>query len=318
MNQKMVSMEICRPDEIPDQLRTGSDDSGNRVITDNGKIYLQFDHTVISCTDNPAGRELVYNILLACRSSMSPLSGREDLFYRVLNEPGFIPDQNQLKTNRVNPAARRYVVVFRSSSPMSRDLAAVLSDIAPMEQDDTVIPVDYQTAAFIRETGFLTADELKEYTEAVIGTMEDEGITGIKAGIGNEAARLDQLRNSFSEGMDALSTGMRFHSRDAVYLYSGQMLDRILDSIPNQKKEEIRKRTYIRGTPGGLSAEMLETVRVFFRNDLNLTAASKQLFIHRNTLNYRLDKIKKETGLDLRSFEDAVIFRIISGIPDDI
>ena len=65
--------------------------------------------------------------------------------------------------------------------------------------------------------------------------------------------------------------------------------------------------------PAKEAEEMLETVRVFFRNDLNLTATSKQLFIHRNTLNYRLDKIRKETGLDLRSFEDAVIFRIIYG-----
>ena len=63
-----------------------------------------------------------------------------------------------------------------------------------------------------------------------------------------------------------------------------------------------------------LSEETLETVRVFFQNDLNLTAASKQLYIHRNTLNYRLDKIRKDFGLDLRSFQDAVIFRVISEI----
>ena len=60
---------------------------------------------------------------------------------------------------------------------------------------------------------------------------------------------------------------------------------------------------------------MLETVRVFFRNDLNLTAASKQLFIHRNTLNYRLDKIRKLSGLDLRCFHDAVVFSVIMLIP---
>ena len=62
---------------------------------------------------------------------------------------------------------------------------------------------------------------------------------------------------------------------------------------------------------------MLDTVRVFFDNDLNLTAASKQLFIHRNTLNYRLDKIKKDFGLDLRSFRDAVIFKSVSEMTDE-
>ena len=65
------------------------------------------------------------------------------------------------------------------------------------------------------------------------------------------------------------------------------------------------------------SDEMLETVRVFFMNDLNLTAASRQLFIHRNTLNYRLDKIRKISGLDLRKFHDAVIFSVIALIPQE-
>ena len=68
------------------------------------------------------------------------------------------------------------------------------------------------------------------------------------------------------------------------------------------------------GVSNKLTDEMMETVRVFFQNDLNITAASRQLFIHRNTLNYRLDKIKKDFGLDLRCFQDAVVFRIISEI----
>ena len=58
----------------------------------------------------------------------------------------------------------------------------------------------------------------------------------------------------------------------------------------------------------------METIRVFFRNDLSITAASRELFIHRNTLIYRLDKIRRDTGLDLRTFEDAVIFRLICGM----
>ena len=110
---------------------------------------------------------------------------------------------------------------------------------------------------------------------------------------------------------------MRYHIQDRVYVYEKQMLERIIDTIPENKKKEIQKSFYGNCRETALSDEMLETVRVFFRNDLNLTAASKQLFIHRNTLNYRLDKIKKEFGLDLRSFGDAVVFRIISEMSDE-
>ena len=67
--------------------------------------------------------------------------------------------------------------------------------------------------------------------------------------------------------------------------------------------------TYI--DEAAFSDEMLETVRVFFEHDLSITSASRELFIHRNTLNYRLDKIRRDTGLDLRHFHDAVVFRLI-------
>ena len=62
---------------------------------------------------------------------------------------------------------------------------------------------------------------------------------------------------------------------------------------------------------------MLETIRVYFRNDLNLSTTARQLFIHRNTLNYRLEKIRRETGLDLRNFRDAAVFQLISLLPDN-
>ena len=65
-----------------------------------------------------------------------------------------------------------------------------------------------------------------------------------------------------------------------------------------------------------LTEETLETIRVFFRNDLNLSTTARQLFIHRNTLIYRMEKIRKATGLDLRKFEDAAVFRILMSIPD--
>ena len=93
-------------------------------------------------------------------------------------------------------------------------------------------------------------------------------------------------------------------------------IERILNCIPKERAAEIRREYPNICSDDGLTDEIRETVSVFFRNDLNLTAASKQLFIHRNTLNYRLDKIRRETGLDLRSFHDAVIFRILSGLAE--
>ena len=315
MDHETVKMEICHSSSLPEKLRSLSDQAGIKIIHDEGKIYLKLNQTVFTCPDNAAGRELAYSILLASRGDISRFSDREQLFFRILYDPGFLPDQQTMKSNRIISGAKRCIVVFRCYAPIEKNLTGILSEMAPMEEGDILIPVNYNTSVLIREMDIQSMEELKEYTEAVIGTMESEGIVGIKAGIGNAATGLDMIRDSFHEGMEAIATGIRFHPHETVYLYSGQELDRILDSIPNEKKQEIRKKVFGREEAGGIPDDMLETVRVFFQNDLNLTAASRQLFIHRNTLNYRLDKIKKETGLDLRSFEDAVIFRIISGIP---
>ena len=147
--------------------------------------------------------------------------------------------------------------------------------------------------------------------------MEGEGITGIKAGIGREAETADKLRTSYRDALNALSVGNTYHSQDSVYVYEKQTLERIVDSIPAEMKKQIRDEFRQIRAGETFSDEMLETVRVFFMNDLNLTAASRQLFIHRNTLNYRLDKIRKISGLDLRKFHDAVIFSVIALIPQE-
>ena len=317
MSETAVSMEICGPDRIPEEIRNNPDNRQKICIKD-GRIYLSLGNTVVSCPDCPAGREITYSLLVSCGQKTSGMSGKEAVFSRILLDAGFLPDQDTFRKNRIDPDAMRRVVVFRSYASLEKDLASFFIDIVPMETGDIVIPVDFHTVAFIKEMKIQTEDELKEFTEAVIGTMESEGITGVNAGIGDETSDPAGLRDSFQQGNDALSTGRKYHSRDHVFLYSGQILERILDSIPGKTRTEMTEKLFGNGSrTGGLSDEMLETVRVFFQNDLNLTAASRQLFIHRNTLNYRLDKIRKETGLDLRSFEDAVVFRIISGFMPD-
>ena len=314
MTDKTVQITVCCPEDLPDEIQCFPG-AKNQIIKHNGSIYLLSGHAVYSCPDDADGNELIYNLFLSIKGHAPDAGSREEIFYRILYEPEYVPDQILLKKHRIDPNQKRQIVVFRSYTSINKDMDTLFSEIAPMEPGDISVPVDYHTVALIKSLKYQTEEDLREYTEAVIGTMEDEGISGIKAGIGKAGMDSDALRDSFREALDALSVGIISHNRDNVFLYSRQTLDRILSSIPDEKMRHIRKSLFSNCTGGRLSDEMLETVRVFFQNDLNLTAASKQLFIHRNTLKYRLDKIKKETGLDLRSFEDAVIFRIVSAFP---
>ena len=168
-----------------------------------------------------------------------------------------------------------------------------------------------------KRKAFCTEDEIAEYAAAVIDTMVSEGFTDLQAGIGREADSITELHRSYEEAQNALLTGTRFHADETLFRYSEQKLERIISQIPAENRKKILAEYDSLYGGETFGAEMMETVRVFFRHDLNITSASRQLLIHRNTLNYRLDKIKRETGLDLRTFQDAVVFRLISEMAEN-
>ena len=316
MSGRAVMTEIFSPEDVPAQVRSGIEQCRGQFFRHEGRIYLMLDRHILSCEDSKEGEELFSCILANRQGRQETPENKTEFLKRILTDKEYIPDPALVKKYRINPDTHGTVMLFRSSVKHDKELIAVFSSMVPLESGDITVPIDHMTVAFIRKTDHSVSDELKEYSEAVIGTMESEGITGIKAGIGCPHRGFDGLRKSFGEADEALSVGMQFHGKDCVFSYTGQTLERILNCIPREKAADILEEYPEIFSPGVYSDEMKDTVDVFFRNDLNLTAASRQLFIHRNTLNYRLDKIRRETGLDLRSFHDAVIFRILSGLPE--
>ena len=315
MSGKKVMTEILRTDELPVELYQSILSSPDHLFRADGRIYLAAEQKIIILPDDPDGNDLLYSLIRQRSVNHAP-GQTEDVFLRIMNDPCFIPEQAVLRKFRIDPDACRYVIVFQAFSSLEKDLYTSFSAIAPIEKEDTVLQTGFDCVVLIRNPDFPDQDEIIDFTDAVIGTMESEGITGIKAGIGRPADGIHMLRNSYLDAQSALSLGIRYHRSDTLYLFDNLMLERILDSIPEEKKKEIREFFSEHNSAYPIHDEMLETVRIFFQNDLNLTAASRQLFIHRNTLNYRLDKIKKEFHLDLRRFTDAVVFKIISDISE--
>ena len=314
MDGTIIPTAVALTDVLPDAIREKLYSAPDHILTDKNSIYLLLDHSVFLIPNDDAGQALVHAVVQKKRNSPECPQNISELLERIINDPEYIPDALTIRKCGIRQDKQRCVAVFRSLSPLERELSSVLSAMAPSEEEDLILSLDYQTAAFIKDLEGQSDDDMKEFTEAVIGTMESEGITGICAGIGKTCGDLSGLRKSYLEGEQAISLGLRYHKPGKVFVFAEQMLERILDMIPGEERKKI-KQIYSADNPKvRMSDEMLETVRVFFQNDLNLTAASKQLFIHRNTLNYRLDKIKKEFGLDLRCFQDAVVFRIISEI----
>ena len=255
MEQEPIITEICRQEAIPAKLKIAPDSGIPRIIHQDGKIYLSLNRSAISLPDTPEGNELALDILMS-REECDPPSERASVYFRILTDPEYLPDSVMLKKYQIDPSDVRTVVVFRSVSPSEKDLYDAFLSIAPVESSDRIVRINYRTIAFIQEKQFRTDEELKEYTQAVIGTMESEGINGIRAGIGCSCSHITGLFRSYREASEALETGVRFQDQDHVFCYAEQMLERIIDSIPEDKISECRKTLFSNGGSGNLNDEM--------------------------------------------------------------
>lgn len=157
-------------------------------------------------------------------------------------------------------------------------------------------------------------DDLMEYTMALLDTLQNELGLEASIGLGGEVAGLEGLHLSYKEARKAIHIGKLFHPKQRIFAYHDLVLERfMMDCSPEEAKPYVEL-LFNRKTARLFTDEMLETVQVFLKRDLNLTDAARDLYIHRNTLVYRLDKIQKGCGLDLRHFRDAMLFKLLDDL----
>lgn len=206
------------------------------------------------------------------------------------------------------------VIVFRPEERPAFSLTETLRNLAPMEEND-LLAEDGAGRALLIKAGE-DPEEIAEFALALIDTVEGETGLRMKAGVSNVHRKPEEWPAGYREAISALETGDRFQRKAPVQVYAHQLLERMAERIPPETLREIRAQVFGDRAGGILTEETLETAERFFEADLNLSVAARQMFIHRNTLIYRLDRIQRETGLDLRSFRDAMIFRLLMMLPE--
>ena len=137
-----------------------------------------------------------------------------------------------------------------------------------------------------------------------------EFYTHCTVGIGTVVNNIKDLARSFKEAQVALEVGKVFDTEKAIVSYNHLGIARLIYQLPTTLCEMFLKEVFRKGSIDALDHETLFTIQRFFENSLNVSETSRKLFVHRNTLVYRLEKIKKITGLDLREFEDAIVFKV--------
>ena len=309
MDPVSVKINLMRMTDIPEEAAEAL--SRAETVRIGGTIYIRSGNQALACPEGEAGEALL-RALTARKEGQTGEREWQDPWQALLRgETGGLPAG-------IRNGIRRCVVLFAEMPGEEKTLTRQMWEtLAPTERGDAATRTETGRIALIKQTEGRTEEETAEFAAAVIETIETETGIRIQAGIGSAVTEAAELRESLRQAREAVALGRIYEPEERVYRYSRQTMERLIDAVPAEVRKRLRKELLSAETGKELNGEMMETVEAFFRNDLNLSTTARELFIHRNTLIYRLDKIRKETGFDLRRFRDAAAFRMISRMPDD-
>lgn len=177
--------------------------------------------------------------------------------------------------------------------------------------DDFVTEVDEDNVIIVKDvSGLDTPSEISKFASGLATELEKDGLKGVRIAVGTTVKEIKEVSRSYKEAKMALDVGKIFFEMRKVISYGELGIGRLIYQLPIPLCKMFIKEIFGGKNPDDFDEETLVTIDKFFENNLNVSETSRQLFIHRNTLVYRLDKLQKSTGLDLRVFEDAITFKI--------
>ena len=193
------------------------------------------------------------------------------------------------------------------------DMAAVdvLAGMFTDKMQDFVISINETDIAVIKQLpGEPTGGELEQIAKGMEDTLRNELFVKTVIGIGTVVFRLQELTDAYKEAQTAIDVGKVFDTEKSIINYENLGIGRLIYQLPTTLCEIFLTEVFKKNSIDSLDQETLFTINKFFENNLNVSETSRKLFVHRNTLVYRLEKIKKLTGLDLRQFDHAIVFKV--------
>ena len=187
----------------------------------------------------------------------------------------------------------------------------MIQNMFPEKNKDYVISVGEHDIVLVKEVKANTeTKEIEQIAKTIADTIGTEFYTKVTIGIGSTVDSIRDLARSYKESQVALEVGKVFDIEKNIISYENLGIGRLIYQLPTTLCEMFLSEVFKRGSLESLDRETLMTIQCFFENNLNVSETSRKLFVHRNTLVYRLEKIRKLTGLDLREFEHAITFKV--------
>ena len=224
-----------------------------------------------------------------------------------------LPSDIYIKSKELHFNAEECRVVFLIKFFGKTDMMPfeMLQNMFPDKNRDYVISVSENDIVLVKEVKPGTENrEMEKIAENIADTLSSEFYTKVSIGISTIVENLKDLARAYKEAQIALEVGKVFETDKNVVSYENLGIGRLIYQLPTTLCDMFLQEVFKKGSLESLDRETLMTIQCFFDNNLNVSETSRKLFVHRNTLVYRLEKIRKLTGLDLREFEHAITFKV--------
>ncbi|MGI6545009.1 MAG: PucR family transcriptional regulator [Fastidiosipilaceae bacterium] len=224
--------------------------------------------------------------------------------------PGDIP--LKARDHHIPYAVTRTVFLVRVPEANGSAAQEILKDLFPNRRMDFVLAMDETNMVLLKELGEDPKAQIDGIADLVAESFAQAEIGPVYIGVGMTVDTLKDCSRSYREASLALTIGDIFEPDNKTMHYNKLGLGRLIYQLPPTLCRMFLDEVFPQGSYDMLDSETLHTIDKFFENNLNGSETSRQLFVHRNTLVYRLDKVQKITDLDLRNFDDAVLFKLAS------
>lgn len=218
---------------------------------------------------------------------------------------------NQAKKMNVETEARRAVFVIEPKKETDNLALETIKGLYATGTKDYVTSVDENHIVYIKNLENTEEyKELNHIAKTIVDMLNTEVMINVRVAYGTIVNSIKDVSKSYKEATMALDVGRIFYAEKKALAYNELGIGRLIHQLPSSLCEMFLQEVFSDNAYAQLDKETLSTVNAFFENSLNISETARKLYVHRNTLVYRLEKIQKITGLDVRVFDDALTFKI--------
>lgn len=250
----------------------------------------------------------IQNLIVAYKERFDKSNFIQNL---ILDNLLLVDVYNRAKKLHIPVEAKRVVILVEIRNEKDQDAMEILKNMFISRSNDFITAIDEKNIIIVRNLEESDDYEsIESIARMIVDMLNSEAMAKARVSYGNIIYEIKDVSRSYKEAKMALDVGKIFYVEKNIVGYNNLGIGRLIYQLPMPLCEMFMKEVFGGKLPESLDDETLNTINKFFDNNLNISETSRQLFLHRNTLVYRLEKIEKSTGLDIRVFDDALTFKI--------